>query len=622
MHPKPFPKVFPPEFPLELQNVILTLLRDLCVQHFPLAQQPTNNGRPLLLHTHPCDTLVLRTYGATLSLSKSTQSLIAIPLGGLGEFGMNMMALRLGDDIIVIDAGMMFPESELLGVDLVIPDTTYLKQNRANVRAIVLTHGHEDHIGALPYILRDLNVPVYGTRFTLALVKKRLAEANLLDSTTLREVMPGRLIEIGPYEIEFIPVTHSTIDCVALAVRTPLGVIIHTGDFKIDQTPVGGAPFDLHSFARYGNEGVLALFSDSTNVERPGFTPSERAIVPRIEELCRSAPRRVILSCFASSIHRIQQVIDIASRVGRKIAFVGRSMVDNVEIAHDLEYLRIPDGMVVRPQDIRTFDPRRIIILASGSQAEPMSSLSRIAVDNHRFVSVDESDTVILSARIIPGNEKAIFRMLDHMFRRRALVYYDNNAGTIHVSGHASQEEQKLVLQLVKPKYFIPVHGEYRHLFRHAALAHQLGCVSSEILLLENGQTIEFTEDGARRRDPVTSGRVLVDSGSLEEIEEVVIRDRKHLSEDGVVVPIIAIDKRTGRMETVPEIVTRGMFSDNGTELMAGARDVILKTVEQSNAEEKGDWSVIKEKIRVDLKRYINKHTSKRPLILPVILEV
>jgi ribonuclease J len=555
-------------------------------------------------------------------LSKSTQSLIAIPLGGLGEFGMNMMALRLGDDIIVIDAGMMFPESELLGVDLVIPDTTYLKQNRANVRAIVLTHGHEDHIGALPYILRDLNVPVYGTRFTLALVKKRLAEANLLDSTTLREVMPGRLIEIGPYEIEFIPVTHSTIDCVALAVRTPLGVIIHTGDFKIDQTPVGGAPFDLHSFARYGNEGVLALFSDSTNVERPGFTPSERAIVPRIEELCRSAPRRVILSCFASSIHRIQQVIDIASRVGRKIAFVGRSMVDNVEIAHDLEYLRIPDGMVVRPQDIRTFDPRRIIILASGSQAEPMSSLSRIAVDNHRFVSVDESDTVILSARIIPGNEKAIFRMLDHMFRRRALVYYDNNAGTIHVSGHASQEEQKLVLQLVKPKYFIPVHGEYRHLFRHAALAHQLGCVSSEILLLENGQTIEFTEDGARRRDPVTSGRVLVDSGSLEEIEEVVIRDRKHLSEDGVVVPIIAIDKRTGRMETVPEIVTRGMFSDNGTELMAGARDVILKTVEQSNAEEKGDWSVIKEKIRVDLKRYINKHTSKRPLILPVILEV
>ncbi len=549
-------------------------------------------------------------------MSKPLQSLFAIPLGGLGEFGMNMMALRYGDDIIVIDAGMMFPESELLGVDLVIPDITYLKQNRQHVRAIVLTHGHEDHIGALPYILRDLNVPVYGTRFTLALVKKRITEAGLLDSTTLREVIPGRRIEIGPFEIEMIPVTHSTIDCVALAVRTPVGVIIHTGDFKIDHTPVGGAGFDIHTFARYGNEGVLALFSDSTNVERPGITPSERAVVPRIEELARSAPKRVILSCFASSIHRIQQVIDIASRVGRKVAFVGRSMVDNVEIAHDLEYLRIPDGMVVRSQDIRSFDPRKIIILASGSQAEPMSSLSRIAVDNHRFVSVDENDTVILSSRIIPGNEKAIFRMLDHMFRRRALVYYDNSAGVIHVSGHASQEEQKLVLQLVKPKYFIPVHGEYRHLFRHAALAHQLGVVSGEILLVEDGQNIEFTEDGVHRRDPVTAGRVLVDSGSLEEIEEVVVRERKHLSEDGVVVPIIAIDKHTGKLESQPEIVSRGFMSDNGSDLVAGARDIVLRTINTSNAEERADWSVIKEKIRVDLKRYISKQTSKRPLIL------
>lgn len=554
--------------------------------------------------------------------SKTPHSLTAIPLGGLGEFGMNMMALQLGDDIIVIDSGMMFPESELLGVDLVIPDISYLKQNHSKVRAIVLTHGHEDHIGALPYILRDLNVPIYGTRFTLALVKKRLEEAGLLDSTTLREVIPGRLVEIGPYEIEFISVTHSTLDCVALAIRTPLGVIIHTGDFKIDQTPVDGAAFDLHALAKYGREGVLALFSDSTNVERPGFTPSERAVVPRIEELCRSAPRRVILSCFASSIHRIQQVIDIAVRVNRKVAFVGRSMIDNVEIAHSLDLLRIPDGMVVRPQDIRGFDPKRLVILASGSQAEPMSSLSRIAVDNHRHVSVDENDTVILSARIIPGNERPIFRMLDHMFRRRALVYYDNSGGVIHVSGHASQEEQKLILQLVKPKYFVPVHGEYRHLFRHAALAHQLGAVSEEIFLLENGQAIEFTEDGARRRDPVTAGRVLVDSGSLEEIEEVVIRDRKHLSEDGVVVPIIAIDKHTGKLESQPEIVTRGVMSENGQELMIGAREVLIKTVAESNAEENSDWGVIKEKIRVDLKRYINKQTSKRPLILPVILEV
>jgi ribonuclease J len=555
-------------------------------------------------------------------LSKNNRTLLAIPLGGLGEFGMNMIVFRYGDDIIVVDAGMMFPESELLGVDLVIPDITYLKQNRHLVRAIVLTHGHEDHIGALPYILRDLNVPIYGTRFTLALVKKRLEEGGLLDSATLREVLPGRRIELGPFEIEFISVTHSTIDCVALAIRTPLGVIIHTGDFKIDQTPVDKVPFDLHAFARYGNEGVLALFSDSTNVERPGFTPSERTIVPRIEELARSAPRRVVLSCFASSIHRIQQVIDIAERVGRKIAFVGRSMIDNVEIAHNLDCLRIPDGMVVRPQDVRSFEPKKIIILASGSQAEPMSSLSRIAVDNHRFVSVDENDTVILSARIIPGNEKAIFRMLDHMFRRRALVYYDNSAGTIHVSGHGSQEEQKLILRLVKPKYFIPVHGEYRHLFRHAALAYQLGAVSEEIMLMEDGKCIEFTEDGAFRRDPVTAGRVLVDSGSLEEIEAIVVRDRKHLSEEGVMIPIIAIDKHTGKLESAPEVVSRGLMSENNGELLEGAKEIVMKTFELSNLEERADWSVIKEKIRVDLKRYISKQTSKRPLILPVILEV
>ncbi len=555
-------------------------------------------------------------------MSKTNQSLLAIPLGGLGEFGMNMMVLRTGDDIIVLDAGMMFPESELLGVDLVIPDISYLKQNRQHVRAIILTHGHEDHIGALPYILRDLNVPIYGTRFTLALVRKRLAEANLLDSAKLFEVVPGRLVEIGPYEVEFIPVTHSTIDCVALAIRTPVGVVIHSGDFKIDQTPVDKWGFDLHTFARYGSEGVLALFSDSTNVERPGFTPSERVVAPRIEELARSAPKRVILSCFASSIHRIQQVIDIAERIGRKVAFVGRSMSDNVEIAHELNYLRIPDGMVVRSQDIRSYEPRKLLILASGSQAEPMSSMSRIAVDNHRFVTIDENDTVILSARIIPGNEKAIFRMLDHMFRRRALVYYDNSNGPIHVSGHASQEEQKLLLQLVKPKYFIPVHGEYRHLFRHAALAHQLGAVSGEILLLEDGKCIEFNDDGAFRREPVAAGRILVDSGSLEEIEEVVVRDRKHLSEEGVVIPIIAIDKHTGRIESPPEIVTRGLMSENGAEMLTGARAVVAKTVEMSNMEERADWSVIKEKIRIDLKRYINKQTSKRPLILPVILEV
>jgi ribonuclease J len=560
-----------------------------------------------------------------LSTASTTTSLWAIPLGGLGEFGMNMMVLRAGDDIIVIDAGLMFPEQELLGVDIVIPDITYLKQNKSKVRAIVLTHGHEDHIGAIPYILGDLNVPVYGTRFTLALVRKKLEEHALLESATLNEVAPGETSKIGPFQIEYVHVTHSTVDCVALAIRTPVGVIIHTGDYKMDPTPVDGKPFDLHAFARYGQEGVLALFADSTNVERAGFTPSERAVMVRMEELFRAAPEKILFSCFSSSIHRIQQVLDLARSLGRKVGFVGRSMVDNIEIAHGLGKLRIPDGSMVRPQDLRTFEPKKLVVLASGTQAEPMSALSRIAVDNHRMLSLGEKDTVILSARIIPGNEKAIFRMIDHLFRKRVLVYYEGGRNApIHVSGHASQEEMKILLQLVRPKYFVPLHGEFRQLFQQAALAEQVGAVSGEIFLLESGQPVEFTADGrAHRREAVPAGRVMVDSGSLEEIEDVVVRDRKHLSEDGVVVPIIAIDKHTGRIEVPPEIVTRGFLpSDDGHEILNRAREVVLKTVEESSPEEKMDWSVIKEKIRVDLKRYLNKQTSKRPLILPVILEV
>jgi ribonuclease J len=547
-----------------------------------------------------------------------------VPLGGLGEFGMNMLALRCGDDLIVIDAGLMFPEAELLGVDVVIPDITYLKQNRSAVRAIVLTHGHEDHIGAIPYILRDLNVPVFGTRYTLALVEKKLDERGLLDQARLREIRPGEPFTIGPFEIEPIYVTHSTLDCVALAITTPLGVVIHMGDFKIDPTPTDQRPFDLHAFARYGDQSVLALLSDSTNVERSGHTPSERAVLPRLEELCRAAPRRVLVSCFATSIHRIQQVIDLAATVGRKVGFLGRSMVDNVEIAHNLGYLRIPDSIAVRPQDLNDFDPAKLIVLVGGSQAEPLSSLSRIAVDKHRLLRLQERDTVILSARIIPGNEKAIFRMIDHMFRRNAFVYYEDGArAPIHVSGHASQEELKLVLNLVRPRYFIPIHGEYRMLFRHAALAHDMGVVSGQVLLLESGQPLEFTRGGVVRRDPVPAGRVCVDAGSLEEIEEVVIRDRRHLAEDGVVVPIIAIDKHTGQIEAAPEIVARGFLpSEDGKEWLDGARSVVLQTIEESNAEEKTDWSVIKEKIRVDLRRYLNRQTSKHPLVLPVILEV
>ena len=556
----------------------------------------------------------------------SQQSVWAIPLGGLGEFGMNMMVLRTGDDIIVIDAGLMFPDQELLGVDIVIPDITYLKQNRSKIRAIVLTHAHEDHIGAIPYILPELKVPIYGTQFTLALVRKKLEEHGQLEGARLIEVQAGETSQLGAFSIEYLHVTHSTIDCVALAVRTPVGVIIHTGDFKIDPTPVDGKPFDLHAFARYGQEGVLALFSDSTNVERAGYTPSEKAVVVRLEELFRAAPARVVVSCFSSSVHRVQQVIDIARSVGRKVGVVGRSMVDNLEIAHSLGKIRIPDGSMVRPQDIRGYDARKLVVLASGTQAEPMSALSRISVDNHRLMSIAESDTVILSSRIIPGNEKQIFRMIDHFFRRRVLVYYESGrSAPIHVSGHASQEEMKILLQLVKPKFFVPMHGEYRQLFQHAALAEQLGAVGSEIFLLESGQPVEFTADGrAYRREPVTAGRVLVDSGSLEEIEEVVIRDRRHLSEDGVLVPIVAIDKHTGRIEAAPQIVTRGFLpaeEDNG-EIIEQARQITIRTIEQATPEEKTDWGVIKEKIRQDLKRFLNKQTSKRPLILPVILEV
>jgi len=557
----------------------------------------------------------------------SDPTVLAIPLGGLGEFGMNMMAFRTGDDIIVVDAGLMFPESELLGVDVVLPDITYLKQNREHVRAILLTHGHEDHLGAVPFLISDLDVPIYGTRFTLALLRKKLEESGHLETAVLRDMQPGVPFTLGAFEVEPIQVTHSTLDCVALAIRTPVGIILHTGDFKMDPTPIDNRPFDLHAFARFGQEGVLALFSDSTNAERGGYTQSERAVRPLLESLVRGAPRRVIVSCFSTSIHRIQVVVDVAHNLGRKVGFVGRSMVSNVEIAHSLDKLHIPDGMVVRPQDLRGFDASKLVVLASGSQAEAMSSLSRMAVDNHRYMSIEENDTVILSARIIPGNERAISRMIDHLFRRRALVYYEaaatGGSGPVHVSGHASQEELKMLVNLVRPKYFIPIHGEYRQLFRHAALAHQVGTVSGEILLLEDGQTLEFGRAGAVRREAVPAGRVLVDSGSLEELEEIVIRDRKHLSADGIVVPIIAIDKHSGRAEGLPEIVSRGFLpAEDGQGVLEGAREVVRRTIDGSNPEEKMDWSVIKEKIRVDLKRYLNKQTSKRPLILPVILEV
>jgi ribonuclease J len=538
---------------------------------------------------------------------------------------MNSMALRYGDDIMVIDAGMTFPEAELLGVDIVTPDFTYLKENREKVRALVLTHGHEDHIGGIPFLLSDLNLPIYGTAFTLALVEKRLDEHRLLKDAKLNTVKPKQKIEIGPFSIEFIHVTHSTVSCVALAITTPLGVVVHTGDFKVDPTPTDHELFDLHTFAEYGKRGVLLLLSDSTNVERPGYTPSERAVRPALDDVFAKADQRLIVSCFSSSIHRLQQILDTAKEHKRKVAFLGRSMISASEIAHSLGLLQIPDGILLRPQDIMEMPPAKVCAVVSGTQGEPMSTLSRVAVDNHRHLTVARGDTVVVSARIIPGNEKPIYRMLNHFAKRGAETIYGSTNPPIHVSGHGSQEELRLVLNLLRPRFFVPIHGEYRQMSKHASLASHLSQHGSleASFILENGDTLEIDKQGARKGDKVAVGRVCIDSGSLDEVVvDMVIRDRRHLAEDGFVLPIVAINKSTGKYEGQPEIVSRGFVSLDDTALLDEARAVVIRTLDASSAEERTDWGVMQEKIRADLKRFLNKQTQRRPLIAPVILEV
>jgi ribonuclease J len=534
------------------------------------------------------------------------------------------MALRYGDDIIVVDAGMMFPDAELLGVDIVTPDFTYLEQNASSVRALVLTHGHEDHIGGVPFLLGILNVPVYGTEFTLALVERRLEEHELLESAKLKVVKAGDRVKMGPFEIEFIRVTHSIVSAVALAITTPLGVIIHTGDFKVDPTPTDNELFDLHTLADYGRRGVLLLMSDSTNVDRPGYTESERAVRPRLEELFVRSERRLIISCFSSSIHRLQQILELADEYGRKVAFLGRSMLNVTEIAHNLGLLTIPDSTLLRPQDIMQMAPEKVAVVVSGTQGEPMSALSRVAVDNHKNLYLEPGDTVALSARIIPGNEKGIFRMMNHLAKRGADIVYGTMKPPIHVSGHGSEEELKLILNLVRPQYFMPIHGEYRQLAKHAQLASHLRFAGlKDSFVLETGDTLEFDNNGARRGNRITVGRVCIDSGSLDDVvEDVIIRDRRHLAEDGFVLPIIAIDKHTGRSEGLPEIVSRGFVGTDGAEVLQQARSVVARTLETSTPEELGDWGVMQEKIRGELKRFLTKQTQRRPLIMPVILEV
>jgi ribonuclease J len=555
----------------------------------------------------------------------SSEIVEAIPLGGLGEFGMNMMVLRYEDQMIIIDSGLMFPDEELLGIDILVPDISFLIENASQVKALILTHGHEDHIGAIPFVLPALDfIPIFGTRFTLGLVAAKLTEHGLLAQSRLITVKPRQVEEIGPFQVEFIHVTHSIVDAVMLAVTTPAGTILHTGDFKIDSSPIDGQVMDLPTIAQYGDKGVLALFSDSTNIDRPGFTPSETAVIERLDEIFHHAEQRVIFSCFTSSIHRIQIVLNLSQKYNRKVVLAGRSLLANVKIASELGFLKIPDGILIKPQDAKKLARERVTLLMTGSQGEPLAALPRLAVDNYKSMQIEPDDSVIISARIIPGNEKSISRMINHIYKRGAHVYYDDGSQPpVHVSGHGSAEELKLMLNLVRPRNFVPIHGEYRQLFRHAELARSLNAVSGRVLIAETGDRIQLSREGASIVGKVPVGRIFIDEGSLDEVEEVVVRDRRHLSEDGIVLPILAIDKATGKIESQPEIITRGfIFVDEDDSLIGEARARVLRTIDESSVEERTDWAVIKEKIRTDLRRFLFKQTAKRPLVLPVILEI
>jgi ribonuclease J len=545
-----------------------------------------------------------------------------VPLGGLGEFGMNMLALSWDDTTIVVDAGAMFPDPELLGVDRIIPDLTYLQQ-KGRAAALILTHGHEDHIGAVPYVVPYVDGPVYATPLTLALVKPKLLEHGV-DDHVLTAVRPRERIQIGPFSIEFIRVTHSMPDCVALAIGTPAGVLVHTGDFKIDQTPIDGEHFDVHRFAELGASGVLALFADSTNIDRRGFTGSELEVVEAFEEIFTSASGRLIVAAFASSIYRMQILVDLAAQFDRKVAFVGRGMIENSQIAQELGYLRIPAGLQIRDSDVAGYPAQDVLCLTTGSQGEPLSALSRIAIDDHRHVKLAPDDTVVLSARAIPGNEKAIGRVINHLARRGATVVHEG-IKHVHVSGHGSEEELKLVLSLVRPRYFIPIHGEYRQLAQHARIAERVFAGRDPrpgILVLEDGDLLQFDEVGARVAGKAPAGRVLIDGMRTGEVGDEVLRDRRHLAEDGLVVSVVAINKQTGALEGAPDIITRGFVMEDSQSLLAEGARLLSEVVDQASLEERTDQGLIKEKLRVELRRFFRKRSGRRPFVLPVIMEI
>ncbi|HXG18072.1 MAG TPA: ribonuclease J [Methylomirabilota bacterium] len=547
-----------------------------------------------------------------------------IPLGGLGEIGLNLMLIEYcphgeGEPVaIAIDCGLMFPEQEMLGIDIVIPDFSYLRERR-HLKAVIFTHGHEDHIGALPHLLKEFNVPVYGTPFTIGLLRDKLDEHGLLSETELHEIRPRQVWEIGPFTIEGIHVTHSIVDALAFAITTPLGTIIHTGDFKLDQTPIDGKRTDLARLAEWGERGVLLLMSDSTNVERPGATPSERTLTRPLENLIAHAQGKVLVATFASHIHRVRQIIDLSLAQGRTVGVVGRSLVDNIEIARDTGHLRIPPDAFIDVGKVPDRDPRTVTLLTTGSQGEPLSALSRIAAGDHPQVKLGAGDVVIFSSRVIPGNERAISRLIDHLYRRGAEVYYEAVA-CVHVSGHASQDELQLMLNLVRPRYFIPIHGEYRFLVRHCDLARGVGVDPTGVFLLENGHVLEITADGAHLSEPVRAGRVFVDG--LEGIEHEVLRDRRHLAEDGLVVAIVRVDQQTGELVNGPDLLSRGFLPSNDGEDFAAAKEAVSVSLNELPPESRTDTGIVKEQVRLSLRRYFRRTFGRRPVVLPFVMEM
>ncbi|MEW5807749.1 MAG: ribonuclease J [Acidobacteriota bacterium] len=552
---------------------------------------------------------------------KIIEALKFIPLGGLGEFGMNIAVFQFKESMIVVDCGLMFPREELLGIDIVVPDLSFIEQNADKVKGIIFTHGHEDHIGAAPFLSSIVKAPVYGTRFTLGLLKDKLEEHGLAKKVHFHMVKSGDEIELGPFRIEFIRTTHSIPDSCSVAIFTPEGVIIHTGDFKLDQTPIDGITTDLATLSRYGSNSVLALLSDSTNAEIPGISLSEKVVRKTLEPVIMNAKRRVFFTTFASHVHRVQQAIDIAERTGRKVCLVGRSMVSTTDVALRLGYLNIPHGLFCEDRKVMSLNPARSMVIISGSQGEPMSALSRVALDDHRDIHIEKGDLVIISAKIIPGNERSISGLLNHIYKKGAEVILETTPGA-HVSGHPCQEELKIMLQLVRPKYFIPIHGEHRQLMSHASLARSMGIPRERILVCESGDVVEFKDGKAHKSGKVPVGMVYIDR-EFEEVEEVVVKDRKHISEDGVVLPVIAMNKHTGEIEAEPEIILRGFVKmEEDEEFLDEAREIILKTVADSNPEERKDKHVIKTKIYRELKKHIKKKMQKRPMIIPVVIEI